>query len=104
MNIIDSTDGVFVVNVFTVRPENPQALVDCIRAAGDPATVPGLLSMHLLRSKDGTQVINHMRWASKAAFDEATAHNAMIADTRDRVGELIEGARPGLYEVIELKA
>ncbi|HVV18156.1 MAG TPA: antibiotic biosynthesis monooxygenase family protein [Pseudonocardiaceae bacterium] len=102
MNIIESTGDVLAINVFTVRPENQQALIDCIRDAGDPSTIPGLLSMHLLRSLDGTQVINHMRWASRTAFDDATAHNAVIASTRDRVGELIDKA-PARYEIIPLR-
>ena len=102
MNIIENKDCVQVVNVFTVRPDNQQALVDCIRGAGDPAAIPGLLSMHLLRSLDGTQVINQMRWASRAAFDDATAHDPVIVATKAKVGRLIEGAGPTRYEVITL--
>jgi heme-degrading monooxygenase HmoA len=104
MNIIPSPDepGLLAVNVFTVRPENQQALVDCIRSAGDPADVPGLRSMHLLRSLDGTRVINHMHWESEAAFAAASRGNPVIAATRDRVGELIENASPDRYEIIDL--
>jgi heme-degrading monooxygenase HmoA len=104
MNIIPNPDeaGLLAVNVFTVRPENQQALIDCIRSAGDPADVPGLRSMHLLRSHDGTRVINHMHWASEEAFAAATAGDPVIAATRERVGELVEGARPDRYEVIQL--
>jgi heme-degrading monooxygenase HmoA len=94
--------GLMAVNVFSVHPGNQQALVDCIRSAGDPAEVPGLVSMHLLRSLDGTRVINHMLWESEAAFTAATRLNPIIAATRDRVGELVEGARPDRYEVIAL--
>jgi heme-degrading monooxygenase HmoA len=104
MNIIPSSDepGLLAVNVFTVRPENQEALIDAIRAAGDPADVPGLRAMHLLRSLDGTQVINHMQWESEAAFAAATAGSAFIAATRERVHTLIERAGPNRYEVVEL--
>jgi hypothetical protein len=34
----------FAINVFRVRPENQQRLIDCIRNAGDPTDIPGLLS------------------------------------------------------------
>ena len=44
------------INVFTVEPVNQQRLVDCIRNAGDASAIPGLLSMHLLCSTDGTRV------------------------------------------------
>jgi heme-degrading monooxygenase HmoA len=104
MNIIPSPDegGLLAVNVFTVRPENQQALIDTIRTAADPAEVPGLRAMHLLRSLDGTQVINHMQWESEEAFAAATAGNAFIAATRERVHGLIERAGPDRYEVIDL--
>jgi heme-degrading monooxygenase HmoA len=104
MNIVPNAgeQGLLAINIFTVRPENQQALVDCIKDAGDPAGIPGLLSMHLLRSLDGTQVINHMHWQSKDALDAATKDNPVIAATRERVGRLIESAGPNLYEVIDV--
>jgi heme-degrading monooxygenase HmoA len=103
MNIIPSDrEDLYAINVFTVRPENQQPVIDTILGAGNPADIPGLLSMHLLRSDDGTTVINHMHWESREAFDSALAGNRTIADTMRRVGALVEHARPGLYEVIEV--
>jgi heme-degrading monooxygenase HmoA len=96
-------DGLLAINVFTVRPENQQALIDCIRDAGDPRDIPGLLSMHLLRSHDGTRVINQMRWTGEPALREATRGNTAIAAALRRVGELIESAGPDHYDVITLK-
>jgi heme-degrading monooxygenase HmoA len=93
--------GLLAINVFTVRPENQQPLIDCIQAAGDPADVPGLLSMHLLRSLDGTQVINHMHWTDEEAFRRAVRDDPVIAATRSQVGRLIDGAGPNLYELVE---
>jgi heme-degrading monooxygenase HmoA len=93
----------FAINVFQVRPENQQRLIDCIRSAGDATTIPGLLSMHLLRSKDGTQVTNHMHWASREAFDQATADDPVIRATRTAVQDYIEGDGPRPHEVIEIK-
>jgi heme-degrading monooxygenase HmoA len=60
------------------------------------------LSVHLLRSLDGTQVINHMHWADEDAFRRATRENPMIAAAREQVGRLVEGAAPNLYEIVEL--
>jgi heme-degrading monooxygenase HmoA len=103
VNLISAPgQGLFAVNVFTVRPENQRPLIDCIRAAGHQADVPGLLSMHLLRSLDGTQVINHMHWADEEAFRRATRENPVIAATRRQVDRLIEGAGPNLYEIVEV--
>ena len=101
MNLIPTPGhGLLAINVFTVRPENQGPLIDAIHAAGDPADVPGLLSMHLLRSLDGTQVINHMHWSDEEAFRRAVRDDPVIAATREHVGRLIEGAGPNLYEVV----
>jgi heme-degrading monooxygenase HmoA len=59
--------------------------------------------MHLLRSKDGTQVTNHMHWASKEAFKQAAAENPVIDATRTAIRQFIEGAGPRPHEVIEVK-
>jgi hypothetical protein len=47
--------------------------------------LPGTVSMRLLRSNDGTQVINHMHWENEKAFKQATANNPAIVDARQRV-------------------
>jgi heme-degrading monooxygenase HmoA len=91
--------GLVTLIVLTVRPENQQTLVDTIRSAGDPADVPGLRASTLLRSLDGTQVINQMHWASKEAFD-ARADLPMVEKTRAEVLQLVENATTNLYEVV----
>jgi heme-degrading monooxygenase HmoA len=103
VNLIPAEDqGVFVLIVLTVRPGSQQALIDTIRAAGDPAQVPGLRSISLLRSLDGTQVINHMHWASQEAYAAASARLPVIRDTRAEVQRLIENAATNIYEAVSL--
>ena len=105
MNLIPSEDqGLFVLIVLTVRPGNQQALIDTIGAAGDPAKVPGLRSINLLRSLDGTQVINHMHWASKDAYEQARDRLPVIRNTRAEVQRLIESAATNIYEVVSLSS
>lgn len=100
MNTIHADEsGVLIVNVFTVRPESQQALIDCIADNGDASGIPGLLGMRLLRSVDGTQVINYMRWDSEESMRAALRNDPRIAATRHRVGQLIEGAKPVRYEI-----
>jgi heme-degrading monooxygenase HmoA len=101
MNIIPlDGHGVLVFNVFTVRPENQDALVDCIRTAGNPAEIPGLRSQRVLRSLDGTQVVNHMHWDSEEAFRQGSATIPLLATTRNKVHELIEGSGPQRFEIV----
>lgn len=103
MNLIPTENqGLFVLIALTVRPENQQALIDTIHSAGDPAQIPGLRSINLLRSLDGTQVINHMHWASEQAYEDARTHLPMIKNTRVEVQRLIENAATNIYEVVSL--
>jgi heme-degrading monooxygenase HmoA len=103
MNVIPTVgDGVLFINIFTVRPENQQALIDCMREGASP-DMPGLISAKLLKSRDGTKVINHMLWESQEAFARATRTDPAIAATRQRVHELIEAAAPDAYEIIDVK-
>jgi heme-degrading monooxygenase HmoA len=95
---------VFAINVFRVRPDNQQPLIDCIRDAGDPADIPGLLSMYLLCSKDGTQVTNFTHWASKEALRAATAENPVIKATKTAIRQFIEGTGPQPHKVVEVKS
>ncbi len=92
---------VFAVNVFRVAPENQRPLIECIRDAGDPAGIPGLLSMHLLCSEDGTQVTNFTHWASREALDAATAENPAIDATRAAIRRFSAGPEP--YRVVDVK-
>jgi heme-degrading monooxygenase HmoA len=93
----------FIVQIaLTVRPENQQAVIDIIRTAGDPSRVPGLRSVTLLRSLDGTRVVNQLRWADRAAFESARAGLPLIAEIRAAVQRLTGGATTDSYEVVEV--
>jgi hypothetical protein len=96
------SQGVFVLIALTVRPENQQALIDTIRSAGDPAQIPELRSVNLLRSLDGTQVINNMHWVSEQAYEDARTHLPVIKNTRAEVQRLIEDSTTNLYEAVSL--
>ena len=64
-------DVLTLVNVFTVRPENQQKLVDLLVEATDKTMkkLPGFLSASIHRSLDGTRVVNYAQWRSKTDFD-----------------------------------
>jgi heme-degrading monooxygenase HmoA len=93
-----AAEGVFVLVQLTVRPENQQLVIDAVLSEGNPATVPGLYSINLLRSLDGTQVINHMHWASKEAYEQG-GELPPVRDTRAAVLRLIEGASTTIFEL-----
>ena len=89
---------VFVLIALTVRPENQQTVIDTVLSAGDPADVPGLRSVELFRSLDGTRVVNYAQWQS------AEAYQAMFGDpgAREHMGRcaaIATSFEPHLYTV-----
>ena len=70
-NIQKGRNLLTLVNVFTVRPENQQKLVDLLVEATDKTMkkLPGFLSASIHRSLDGTRVVNYAQWRSKTDFD-----------------------------------
>jgi quinol monooxygenase YgiN len=97
-----STDApvVTLVNVFTVRPEHQQELVEVLVEATDKVMrkLPGYVSANIHRSLDGTRVVNYAQWASEAAF-QAMLRNPAVwphMEAATRLG----AADPVLYEVV----
>ena len=68
---IEANRGVVTqVNVFTVRPENQQALIDLlIEAANSVRGVPGWMSASIHRSLDGQNVVNYAQCENHAAWE-----------------------------------
>jgi quinol monooxygenase YgiN len=64
-------DVMTLINVFTVKPEKQQALVDLLIEATDRTMKkqPGFVSATIHRSLDGTKVVNYAQWRSKGDFD-----------------------------------
>jgi len=86
-------DVLTLVNVFTVKAENQQKLVDMLVEATDKTMkkLPGFISASIHRSLDGTKVVNYAQWRSREDFDamrnnpEAGVHmKACAATTRAR--------------------
>ena len=64
-------DVLTLVNVFTVKAENQQKLVNMLVEATDKTMkkLPGFISANIHRSLDGTKVVNYAQWRSKTDFD-----------------------------------
>lgn len=98
--IAKDNNVVTLINVFTVRPEQQQRLVDLLVEATEDVMKyqPGYVSANIHKSLDGTRVTNYAQWRSREAFEamlkdsEAEAHMKEAA----RIAEKFE---PHLYEV-----
>src|SRR5215217_7294210 len=98
--IAKNNNVVTLINVFTVRPEQQQRLVDLLVEATEVVMKyqPGYVSANIHKSLDGTRVTNYAQWESREAFEtmltdsEANVHMQEAA----RIAEKFE---PHLYEV-----
>ena len=89
-----------LINVFTVEPENAQALSRLLATATEDVMrhVDGFISANIHQSTDGTRVVNYAQW------DSAEAFQAMLADPAarehmDKCAELAVSYDPHLYSV-----
>jgi quinol monooxygenase YgiN len=97
--IVQGHEIVTLINVFTVAPQNQQALIDVLVEATKKVmnTQPGFLSANIHRSLDGTHVVNYAQWRSREDFE--------VMLTKPEVLPHMEAANrlatfePHLYEV-----
>lgn len=87
------------INVFTVNPENQQALIDLLKSAAESVKdTPGWMSASLHRSIDGTRVVNYAQCSDLTAW-EVVMGKLRAGGFLERNKALGE-AHPGLYEVV----
>lgn len=91
---------VTLINVFTVDPQEQQALVDLLIEATERTMrrQPGFVSANIHRSLDGRHVANYAQWESEAAFRTMLANaEAMVHMGRASDIARFEGY---LYQVV----
>jgi len=94
---------VTLVNVFTVKPERQQELVDYLIESTENGMrkIPGFISANIHKSLDGTTVVNYAQWESEEAFQamlknkDATVHRAKLASIATK-------SEPRLYKVFSI--
>jgi quinol monooxygenase YgiN len=91
---------VTLINVFTVRPEQQQRLVDLLVEATEAVMKyqPGYVSANIHKSLDGTRVTNYAQWRSREAF-EAMLENPEAEVHMTEAARIAEKFEPYLYEV-----
>jgi quinol monooxygenase YgiN len=89
-----------IPNLFTVRHEQQQRLVDLLVEATEAVMKyqPGYVSANIHKSLDGTRVTNYAQWRSREAFE------AMLKDSEANVhmqeaARIAERFEPHLYDV-----
>lgn len=89
-----------LVNVFTVKPEHQQELVDLLVEATEKVmrNIPGFISANIHKSLDGVRVINYAQWESKEAF-EAMMQNEDAKPHMAKAASIATSFEPHFYEV-----
>ena len=69
--IAKGQDVLTLVNVFTVKPEDQEKLVQVLVDATEQTMrhAPGFISASIHRSHDGTKVVNYAQWRSQQDWD-----------------------------------
>jgi quinol monooxygenase YgiN len=88
-----------LINVFTVEPDNQQALVTLLIEATEQTMkhMPGFVSANIHRSLDGKKVVNYAQWKTMDDF-EAMRKNPKAGAHRKAAAQLAE-FEPILCEV-----
>jgi quinol monooxygenase YgiN len=100
VTISKDNDVVTLINIFTVRPEHQQRLVDVLVDATQTVmrNQPGFVSANIHKSLDGTRVTNYAQWQSPEAF-EAMLQNQEAAEHMGEAARIADRFEPHLYEV-----
>ena len=101
MTMIDKDNNVVtLINVFTVRPEQQQRLVDLLIEATEAVMKyqPGYVSANIHKSLDGTRVTNYAQWRSREAFEAMLKDSEAMVHMQE-VARIAEEFEPHLYEV-----
>jgi quinol monooxygenase YgiN len=98
--IIESAEGVTLINVYEVAPERQDELVGLLGEVtkAEILSRPGFVSVCIHKSLDGTRVVNYAQWASKAHFDQMLKDPSAQAQFR-RLAGVAKGVAPVLYQV-----
>jgi hypothetical protein len=100
MPTIKANSGVITqVNVFTVKPENQQALIDLlIESARSVCHLPGWKSASVHRGLDGKTVVNYAQYA------DIDSQERIVASLRENGflerNKQLGVPHPALYEVV----
>ena len=96
-----SDKTVTLINVFTVRPERQQELIELLTRATEESVrhAPGFMSARLHRSLDGTKVTMYAQWRSNADY-QAMRTDPTPLHYLTRALE-IATFEPGIYEVVQ---
>jgi len=90
-----------LINVFHVKPEDQQELVDLLTSATNSSVtkIKGFISSALHRSIDGTKVVMYAQWNSIEDY-QAMRNNPVASPYLERA-QRIAKFEPGMYSVAE---
>ena len=96
------SDGLTVINVFTVSPENQGRLIELLSRATESTVrhVPGFISAKLHQSLDGAKVTMYAKWRSWDDYQrmrENTTASPFLTEALT-----FSSFEPGFYRVVKV--
>lgn len=103
-------DDYTVISAMEVSARNQREVLEgFIDITGWVVSIPGFLSSSLLRSIDGTHVVNYARWSDRESFE--SFHGIAVADQpariralRARLSSLLVSRRVNTYRVVRTRS
>lgn len=93
-------DVVTLINVFTVKSEDQQRLVDVlVEEAAIMRRNHGYVSSNVHRSLDGATVVNYIQWRSREDFETMLANPGAAGSHMQEIARIAEKVERHLYEV-----
>jgi len=102
--IREGNDIVTQITTVKVPPKNQAEVLRLMEErARFMATQPGLVSVSLHTSEDGSHLVNYVQWVDRDKL-AAAHHSPEFRKKWPRFGELIKEAEPCLYQVAHVEA
>jgi quinol monooxygenase YgiN len=95
-------DGLTVINVFTVSPENQGRLIELLTRATESTVrhVPGFISATLHQSLDGSKVTMYAKWRSWDDYQRMRENSTASPFLTEAL--TFSSFEPGFYRVVEV--
>jgi quinol monooxygenase YgiN len=100
--ILEGTDMITLINVFTVEPQNQENLIKILEQATEEVMryLPGFISANIHRSLDGIKVVNDAQWKNKKAFEDMLQNPEAQRHMNEALR--VSKSEPNLYQVVSI--
>jgi len=103
-DIRENSGVVTQITTVKMQPDNQDEIIKLMKERAQfMARQPGIVSVSLHRSEDGSHVVNYIQWTDREKLKTAH-HSPEFRRKWPRFGELVKDVEPALYDVVQIEA